>query len=226
MGARYRVRDYVLAALFAALTAVGAYVSFPLYGAVPFSLQVLIVLLAGLVLGSRLGALSMAIYLLVGLMAPVYAGGSSGFGVLIGPAGGYLWGFLLAALLVGRLAERLRPRSLAGLVAVAAGGLAPIYLLGASWLAFSLRTLEPAVVLWGGVIQFLPGDILKVVVAALVARALAAASLDLPVYRVRSSAGQAAGAHGRAGDVREGPASATLGSRAAADALADDPAAR
>lgn len=178
-----RSRDLTLAALFAALTAVGAYLSFPLYGAVPFSLQVAVVLLAGLVLGCRLGALSMAVYLLSGLFAPVFAGGSSGLGVLIGPAGGYLWGFVLAAALVGALTERVRPRSVVTLAAVAAAGLLPIYVLGAGWLAVSLRTLDPTLVLWGGVVQFLPGDLVKVIVVALVARALATAPLELPARR-------------------------------------------
>lgn len=177
---RTSARDVALAALFAALTAAGAYLSFPLYGAVPFSLQVLVVLLAGLVLGARLGALSMAAYLLLGLVAPVYAGGASGIGVLIGPAGGYIWGFIVGAALTGALAQRLRRPSFWRLAAAAAAGLAPIYLLGASWLAVSLGTTDPSLILWGGVAQFLPGDVLKVVVAALVARALSAAPVRLP----------------------------------------------
>jgi len=173
-------RDLALAALFAALTAAGAYVSFPLYGAVPFSLQVLVVLLAGLLLGARLAALSMAAYLLLGLVAPVYAGGASGFGALVGPAGGYLWGFVAGAALTGLIVERRRLRSTAALATAAAAGLVPIYVLGASWLAFSLRVSDPAVVVWAGVLQFLPGDVLKVAAATLVARALAAAPLDMP----------------------------------------------
>lgn len=225
-----RTRDLTLAALFAALTAVGAYVSFPLYGAVPFSLQVVVVLLAGLVLGCRLGALSMAVYLLIGLFAPVYAGGSSGFGVLIGPAGGYLWGFVLAAAVVGRLVQRLRPRSVAGLVAVAAAGLLPIYLLGATWLAFSLRTFDPAVVLWGGVVQFLPGDILKVIAAALVARALAAAPLELPARRPGAPAspvGNAAAPTLRGGQIRDASTHAGTSPRPPApDVAGDEPAGR
>lgn len=173
-------RDLALAALFAALTSAGALVSFPLYGAVPFSLQVLVVLLAGLTLGAGLAALSMTVYLALGLVAPVYAGGASGFGVLVGPAGGYLWGFILGAALTGWIVQRFGARSMPGLGAAAAAGLVPIYVLGAAWLAFSLRSADPAIVLWGGVVQFLPGDALKVVAAALVARALAAAPIELP----------------------------------------------
>jgi len=97
--ARLNTHDITLVALFAALTAAGAWVALPIAGPVPFTLQVFFVLLTGLTLGPRLGSLSVLIYLLSGLIAPVYAGGSSGIGTLFGPAGGYLWGFVGGAAL-------------------------------------------------------------------------------------------------------------------------------
>jgi len=175
-------RNIALAALSAALTALGAYVSFPVYGAVPFSLQVFAVLLAGLVLGARLGALSMLAYVILGLVAPVYAGGSSGLGTLFGPAGGYIWGFVAAAFVAGLIVERARPGGVLGLAAAAAAGLLPIYVLGAAWLSVYLQTSSFSVIVWGGVLQFVPVDAVKVVLAALVARALVAAPLQLPAY--------------------------------------------
>jgi biotin transport system substrate-specific component len=178
-------RNLALAALFAALTALGAYVAFPVYGAVPFSLQVFAVLLAGLVLGARLGALSMLAYVLLGLVAPVYAGGGSGLGTLFGPAGGYIWGFVAAAFLTGLVAERARPRGVAGLCGAAAAGLLPIYAMGAAWLSVYLHSVSFTVIIWGGVLQFVPVDAAKVVLAALVARALLAAPLQLPAYARR-----------------------------------------
>ena len=162
-------RDFTLAALMAALTAVGAFVTVPL-GPVPFTLQPLFVMLAGLVLGWRLGALSMVIYLVVGLVAPVYHGGTSGIGVLVGPTGGYLWGFVVAAALTGALAQRLRSTSLRGLFAAAAAGLIPIYVLGAAWLAWQLHTTSFHVVIWSGVLEFLPLDVVKALLAAAVCR--------------------------------------------------------
>jgi biotin transport system substrate-specific component len=179
---RRPTRDYVLCALVAALTAVGAYITIPMFGPIPFTLQVLFVLLSGLVLGARLGALSMLVYLALGLIAPVYAGGASGFGTLIGPAGGYLWGFVLAAAVVGYVTERRRPRGIVGLTAVSLLGLLPIYLLGAVWLAIELQTTSVEVVVWGGVVQFLPLDVVKAVLAAVVARALCAAAIGLPAF--------------------------------------------
>ena len=125
----------VLATGFACLTALGALVQIPI-GPVPITLQVLFVLLSGLVLGSRLGALSQMEYLTIGLAgAPVFAQGKSGLIALLGPTGGYLVGFVVAAYLAGLVAEsaahpgRIR-FFLAGLVGATAN-----LLCGTLWLA-------------------------------------------------------------------------------------------
>ncbi len=180
MDSSVSTRDISLAALFAALISVGALVSVPVFGPVPLTLQVLFVLLAGLILGARLGALSVAAYLVVGLAAPVYAQGTSGPGALAGPAGGYLLGFVAAAYLVGTLAERTSARSLWPLLGIAVLGLVPIYAIGASWLAWQLHTTSFETVVWGGIAQFVPGDVAKAVAAALTARALISLPLGLP----------------------------------------------
>lgn len=185
MSDQFSTRDLALAAMFAALTAVGALFAIPFFGPIPFTLQVLFVLLAGLVLGPRLAAMSMMAYVVVGLVAPVYAGGASGLGTLMGPAGGYIWGFVLGAALVGYLSERLvRPRLLS-LTAAAAAGLIPIYVLGATWLAISLHTFSFQAILWGGVLQFLPMDLFKAAVAAVAARALVSTQVRLPIAVAR-----------------------------------------
>ena len=174
-------RDLALAALFAALISVGALVSIPVFGPVPLTLQVLFVLLAALVLGARLGALSVVAYIVVGFAAPVYAQGASGLGALAGPAGGYLVGFVVAAYIVGALAERSQARTLWPLLGIALVGLVPIYAIGASWLAWQLRTTGFETVIWGGIVQFVPGDVAKAIAAALTARALSSLPLGLPV---------------------------------------------
>ena len=179
MSSNLTPRDLALAGLFAALVSLGALVSVPFFGPVPFTLQVAFVLLAGLVLGARLGVLSMTVYLLVGLVAPVYAQGASGPGALVGPAGGYLFGFVIAAGLVGWLSERFRPCTLRSGLPVALTGLIPIYAVGATWLALQLHSASFHVVVWGGIVQFLPGDVAKAIVAALVARALVSLPLGL-----------------------------------------------
>ena len=172
MHSSFSTRDLALAALFAALISVGSLVSVPMFGPVPLTLQVLFVLLAGLVLGARLGGLSVAAYLLVGLIAPVYAQGASGPGALVGPAGGYLVGFVVAAYVVGALCDHWEPRTFWPLLGIALAGLPPIYAVGASWLAWQLHTTTLGPILWGGVVQFVPGDVAKAGVAAFTARAL------------------------------------------------------
>ena len=178
MDTHSRTRDLAYAALFAALTAVGALVSIPFIGPVPFTLQVLFVLLAGMVIGPRLGALSMLAYLGLGLVAPVYAQGASGFATLFGPAGGYLWGFVASAALVGAIAQR--RRSLFALLVSGLAGLVPIYVLGATWLQVQLGGAVGHVI-WIGALQFLPGDVLKAFIAAGAATALVSSPLGLPV---------------------------------------------
>ncbi len=185
MSERFSTRDLALAAMFAALTAVGALFAIPFFGPIPFTLQVFFVLLAGLVLGPRLAAMSMVAYVCIGLFAPVFAGGASGLGTLIGPAGGYIWGFVLGATVVGYLAQKLSRPRFVSLALVAAAGLVPIYVLGATWLAISLQTLSFKFVLWGGVLQFLPMDLAKAGLAALAVAALVATPARLPITTLR-----------------------------------------
>jgi biotin transport system substrate-specific component len=174
---RLTTRELATAALFTALLSLAAFVAVPV-GSVPFTLQVYVVLLTGMALGPRLGVLSVIAYLILGLFAPVYAGGASGLGALFGPTGGYLVGFLGAVLVAGLIAgkgERTMPRLLvAGLA-----GLVPIYALGATWLAVQLG-LTPSEAVLTGVAPFVWLDVLKAVAAALTVRALVSLPLGLP----------------------------------------------
>lgn len=168
----WTTREVVYAGLFAALTAVCAQVTIPFYP-VPFTLQVLGVLLAGVVLGARTAALSQAIYLMMGAVGlPVFQGRSGGLHALVGPTGGYLAGFLLAAWIVGRLTERPEGRRGArGAVAMAAG-LAAVYVPGVLVLSLHLGSLSRAAV--AGFLVFLPADLIKAAVAYAVGRGLEA----------------------------------------------------
>lgn len=171
-----------LIALFAALTALGARVTIPLpFTPVPMTLQVLFVLLSGLLLGSRLGMLSQMAYLTAGLIGmPIFAAGRGGPLVLLGPTGGYLMGFPLAAFVVGLISERRAEagRGLAPLptkwatFGAALVGVAAIYLLGATWLGLWLnmtRQLPPSTCLlqaWQkGVLPFIAVDTAKALIA-------------------------------------------------------------
>jgi biotin transport system substrate-specific component len=179
---RLTTRELAVAALFTALLAVSAFISIPI-GSVPFTLQVFVVLLAGLVLGPRLGLMSVVAYLILGLVAPVYSGGASGLGVLLGPTGGYLIGFIPAVLLTGWLAGR-RESSLAWLILAGLAGVLPIYALGATWLALQLDLTVRAAVA-AGVAPFVWVDVLKALVAGLTARALVSLPLGLPAETPR-----------------------------------------
>jgi biotin transport system substrate-specific component len=174
---RTTTRELTYAAVFTTLIAGGAFVALPI-GSVPFTLQVLFVLLAGMLLGPRLAALSTLAYLALGLVAPVYAGGTSGLGVLFGPTGGYLWGFVLAALVTGAVCGQGRT-SLTRFVGAGLLGLVPIYALGAVWLAAQLHIgMDAALVT--GVAPFVWLDVLKAVAAGLAARSVVSLPLGLP----------------------------------------------
>ncbi|HEX2342663.1 MAG TPA: biotin transporter BioY [Vicinamibacterales bacterium] len=155
-----------------ALTAAAAQVSVPLpFTAVPFTLQPMVVLIGGAALGSRLGLASQVLYILAGLAGlPVFAASPilpQGAARLIGPTGGYLMAFPLAAFVAGALAERgLDRRYLTSVLAMAAG-LAVIFLFGVTWLSV-VTPLGVSGAISTGLAPFLPADILKVFIAGAV----------------------------------------------------------
>lgn len=160
--------------LLAALISVGAYVHFPL-GPVPISLQVCFVLLSGFVLGPFWGFAAVALYVLAGMAGlPVFSGGTSGIGHVLGPTGGYLLGFLLAPLItgVGRLLVRKKvlPWGLGVLLGVL--GYLPIYGLGLAWLK-TVLAIPWAKAFWVGLLPFLPSDVLQVIISVAASRYLA-----------------------------------------------------
>ena len=145
------------------LLAVSAQFKIPLYP-VPVTGQTLVVLLIGMTYGPRLGGITVAAYLFEGALGlPVFAGGAAGVAVLMGPTAGYLFGFLLAALAMGYLAERGMGRTVVSTIAAMVIGNCVVYLCGALWLA-NFIGFGQAIVM--GVLPFLYGDALKLVVAA------------------------------------------------------------
>jgi biotin transport system substrate-specific component len=163
------VSNIAIAAVLAALTAAFAYVSIPIPGLpAPVSFQVFGVYFAGLLLGPRWGGLSLGVYLSAGVAgAPVFSNGGAGLGYLLGPTGGYLIGFLLAAILIGAIVHRgLDPKPLGevslGLqVGALVAGLGLIYSIGVPWLASNTGMGLQTAAIQGAVI-FLPGDIIKI----------------------------------------------------------------
>jgi biotin transport system substrate-specific component len=162
----------------AAVTAAAAQITIPL-SPVPFTLQVLAVILSGLLLGVRHGALAQTVYVLVGAIGvPVFAGFKGGLGILLGPTGGYLISYPLAAAVAGLAAHTVarasRRRALWTGFLWGCAGLAVIYALGATWLAV-VAGLSPTEALATGVLPFVIFDLVKVGLATLVAVAAAPA---------------------------------------------------
>ena len=146
-----------------AVLALSAHIKIPFYP-VPVTMQTLAVLAIGMTYGTRLGGATLLGYLGAGAVgAPVFAGGA-GIAYMMGPTGGYLLGFFVAAVVLGALAERGWTRSIATTAAAMLLGNIIIYLLGVSWLANLIGT-DKAIQL--GLLPFLYGDALKLVIAAL-----------------------------------------------------------
>jgi biotin transport system substrate-specific component len=165
-----RLRMVVLASLMAALTAVGAYIYVPI-GPVPIILSTLFVILSGLLLGSRWGLTSMALYLLVGAIGlPVFAGGKGGFAHFMGPTGGYLFGYLFASWITGFISERSQGRMIVDVFAVIIGSLV-LYAVGVPWLKM-VTQMSWTKALMVGVLPFLIGDAIKASAVVILARSV------------------------------------------------------
>ena len=151
----------------AGLTAISAQLAFKMpWTDVPYTGQTAAVLLVGTVLGWRLGAASMLLYLLLGIAgAPVFSAGAHGLDQVLGYTGGYLVAFVVAAAVVGRLAELgwdRTPLFAAGLMLL---GNVIIYAIGVPVLAITL-SLPPSDAIWSGALVFVPWDAFKIIVAA------------------------------------------------------------
>ena len=148
------------------LIAAVAQIAIPLpFTPVPLTGQTFGVLLTGMALGSRRGALAVALYVLEGAVGlPFFAGGAAGLAKLLGPTGGYLFAFPIAAFVAGLLAERGWDRKpLTTVLGMLLASLT-IFFFGALWLSRFVGGIVPAVV--QGVVPFLPGDLIKSLLAA------------------------------------------------------------
>ena len=172
------IHRLVWIALMAALTAVGAMISIPVlpFSPVPISLQTLFVLLAGLILGPKGGALAMLLYIMAGCLGlPVFVGGKSGIAALLGPTGGFLIGFVPSAIISG-LAKSTPLRPYPVILVYCAIATVVTLALGTAQLAYLLH-ISVGKALAVGVVPFLPGAVLKCLGAAFIYRFLAARRL-------------------------------------------------
>jgi biotin transport system substrate-specific component len=169
LGARSIAANITMVIAGAALTAGAAQLVIPMWP-VPITGQTFAVLLVGTTLGALRGALSMVLYIALGALGlPIFTEGSAGWQVIAGPTGGYLVGFVLAAVLTGWLAQRSWDRKIVGAGVAFLAGTVVIYAVGLPWLAVALGQLgypnDLGATLQAGLLPFVPGDILKAIAA-------------------------------------------------------------
>lgn len=162
-------RKLVYTALFAVLTAVGAFLRIPL-GVSSITLQFLFTAMAGVLLGPACGALSQGVYVALGLIGlPIFTAGG-GFGYVLQPTFGFLLGLIPAAAIIGAISRRSSSPLRLALACLA--GLAALYAVGVPYMALILngymgKGMSVSGLLWAGMIPFLPGDAIKIAVTAL-----------------------------------------------------------
>ena len=178
---KLNLKTMAIVGIMTALTCVMGPFSIPLpFSPVPLSLTMLAIFFSLYVVGMKLGTLSTLLYLLIGLVGlPVFSNFSGGAGKLLGPTGGYLIGFIFMALIAGFFIDKWLNNLLLGFVGMVLGT-AVCYAFGTAWLAYQNHlTLKAA--LLAAVIPFIPGDIIKMVIAVtlgpLVRKALKKAGL-------------------------------------------------
>ena len=165
-----KTRDLILVALFAALTAIGAFIKIPI-PFVPLTLQYLFCALAGMILGSRLGALSQIVYVTIGLVGfPVFTEGG-GINYIFKPTFGYLIGFIVAAYVIGKVRERIKELTFIKTVFTLLLGLFFIYLFGVVYLYISYnlylgKNISFYFAFFYGFVVCIAGDLILTVFAA------------------------------------------------------------
>jgi biotin transport system substrate-specific component len=159
------VMDIVLVCAGAALTAIAAQIEVPLWP-VPITGQTLAVLLVGSSLGALRGTLSLLLYAALGIVGlPVFSGAASGMGIVLGPTGGYIIGFVFAAAFTGWIAQRSWDRKILRSILGFLGGTVVTFAIGLPWLAITLG-LNLEQTLDAGLYPFIVGGIVKMLIAA------------------------------------------------------------
>lgn len=178
---KLRALDLTMAAMFVALMAIGANIStiapFLHVGGVPITLQTFFAILAGAILGSRLGAIAMTVYLLVGLVGvPVFADSFGGLTIIIRPTFGFIISYIFTAFIVGKIVEK--KKTVAVYIIASLIGMAVNYLFGTNWMYFAYKLWAAAPegftykMAWLWMLAPLPKDIILAVCAGMMAHRL------------------------------------------------------
>ncbi len=173
-----KTKDLTLIAVFTAVMVIFAQISIPIQP-VPITLSIFAVFLSTLLLGWRRGTIVQIIYVLLGICgAPVFQGFTGGAAKVVGPTGGYIMSYIVMALVMGLLVDKLNIKKPLALMLVLLAGLAICYTLGTLWLIMITKmTLAKAVSV--AVLPFIPLDLTKVVASALIAYELKARLVKL-----------------------------------------------
>ena len=159
----------IQAALFTAITAVGAFISVPLpFTPIPVTLATLAAMLAGTLLGPRYGSLSQIVYLLLGAVGlPVFHNFTGGLGILTGPTGGFLLGYVAMALISGVAVTSKR----GNLICTLAIATVTCYIVGTAWFMATTGSGASAAFV-SCIAPFIPGDIIKIIAAVILTERL------------------------------------------------------
>lgn len=173
-----RALDLALAAIFVALMAIGAnivsWAPFLQVAGIPLSMQPFFAILAGLLLGSRLGALSMTVYMLVGVAgAPVFANFQAGFGALVDPAGGFIIAFIVVAYVTGKLVEQKEQPQFSTFAIASAVGIILTYVIGTTYMYVAVNVWMGGNMsykaAWAIMMWFAVKDIIFTIIGAMIA---------------------------------------------------------
>jgi biotin transport system substrate-specific component len=178
---KFKALDLTLASMFVGLMAIGAnitsFVPFMVVGGVPITLQTFFAILAGIILGSRLGAISMTVYALVGLVGvPVFAKFGAGMSTFISPTFGFILSFILTAYVAGKVVEK--NRTLSAFIIASLIGLVINYVFGTNWMYFAYKFWAAAPegftykMAWLWMVVPLPKDIILAVFAGMMGHRL------------------------------------------------------
>lgn len=172
-----RTKKIVLIGLMTAVTCILGPLSIPLpFSPVPISLTNFAIFLAVFILGMKDATISFIIYLLLGAVGvPVFSAFSGGLGKLVGPTGGYLFGFIFLALIMGFFMEHFDRKIVPTIIGMIIG-MAVCYIFGTVWLA-KLMSLSFNEALALGVLPYLAGDVAKIIIAVIIGPRLYAATL-------------------------------------------------
>lgn len=166
-------KDMALVAVFTALTGIGAFISFPI-GPVPITLQSSFVILSGIVIGPKLGALSQIVYISLGLIGvPIFSGLTGGPQSIMKPSFGFIIGFVFAAFIVGKIVNSERKVSSKRIFIAALVGTITIYLFGLPYMYYMLNIIMGKEfsfiqIFNMGCLLFLPGDFAKFIIVSIV----------------------------------------------------------